>query len=56
MTTSIELFANRRSGESQRGTVLVMATVLSFAMFLLGLMYLGSVQSFQKDISLRLSG
>lgn len=55
MMTSIGLFTNRRRAESQRGTVLVMATVLSFAMFFLGLMYLGSVQSLQKDISLQLS-
>ncbi len=55
MTTSIKLFANRRSAESQRGAVRVMATVLSFAMFLLGLIHLGSVQSLQKDISSRLS-
>lgn len=55
MMISIRLFANRRSAESQRGTVLVMATVLSFAMFLLGLTFLGSVQSLRRDISHRLS-
>ncbi|MEE9552730.1 MAG: hypothetical protein V3W18_00420 [candidate division Zixibacteria bacterium] len=61
MMTSIKLFAGRaailsgRSAESQRGTILVMATVLSFGMFLLGLSYLGSVQSIQHDVSYELS-
>jgi len=47
-----KIYQNRNS---QRGSVLVMATVLSFAMFMLGLAYLGSIHGLQQDISIQLS-
>jgi len=46
-------YVSGRSG--QQGSVMVMAVVLSFAMFLMGIAYLGTIDRLQQDISTQLS-